>query len=218
MRYTAADAVRSHHWVPPVVTYAAFCAINLAGGGPAGPDALPALATTAAALFPISIWLTVVVGNCEDTVQAEITAAAVGGAVRALSAKLLVALSGAATIGTVATLITWAWSTNAKLADLGGLGAGELAQLLASAVGVGIGAWCIRPVLDRRAWVVLIGLCATMVEVLVPHCPPVRQFLVLFGEVKHPHLWAALGLISAESVLITATLVVGALRRGQSRV
>jgi len=74
-----------------------------------------------------------------------------------------------------------------------------------------------RPILDRRAWAVLIGVAVTMVEVLVPHCPPVRQFLVLFGQTGRAHLPVDIAFIAAQSVLVAAVLVVGALRWGQNR-
>ena len=74
-----------------------------------------------------------------------------------------------------------------------------------------------RPILDRRAWAVLIGLAVTMVEVLVSHCPPVRQFLVLFGQAEHANLCADIALIAVQSVVVATVLVAGALRWGEAR-
>jgi hypothetical protein len=216
-RYIAADTARSQRWLPPLLVYAVFCAFNLAADGSARGNALPTLATAAAALLPISIWLTVVIGNCEDPVQATITAATVGGEARLRFAKLLVALLAAAALGLVSTVVGWLDTSSLGVTGFRDLGAGLAAHLLAAVVGVAVGAWCMRPILDRRAWAVLIGLAATMVEVLVPHCPPVRQFLVLFGQAEPAHLAAGIALIALQSLLIAAVLVAGALRWGQAR-
>jgi hypothetical protein len=216
-RYIAADTARSQHWLPPILVYAFFCAFNLAADGSAPGNALPTFATAAAALLPISIWLTVVVGNCEDPVQATITAATVGGEARLRLAKLLVALLAATALGLVSTVVAWMDTSNFRFTDFGGLAAGLAANLLAAVVGVAVGAWCMRPILDRRAWAVLLAVAVSMVEVLVPHFPPVRQLLVLFGQVEPAHLAASIALIAAESVLIAAALVAGALRWGQAR-
>ncbi|HTT89685.1 MAG TPA: hypothetical protein VMF65_09010 [Acidimicrobiales bacterium] len=215
-RYIAADTARSQRWLPPLLVYAVFCAFNLAADGSAAGNALPTMATAAAALLPISIWLTVVVGNCEDPVQATITAATVGGEARLRLAKLLVALMAAAALGLISTVLAWLGTNNFGLTDFRALGAGLAAHLLAAVVGVAAGAWCMRPILDRRAWAVLTGLAVTMVEVLVPHCPPVRQFLVLFGPAEPAHLAAGIALIAVQSVGIAAVLVTGALRWGQA--
>jgi hypothetical protein len=216
MRYIASDAARSQHWFPPFFVYAVFCALNLADGSAAG-NALPTFADAAAALLPVSIWLTVVIGNCEDPVQATITAATAGGEARTRAAKLLIALTAAAAMGTLSTVVAWVGTTKPSFADLGSLVAGEVAHLLAAATGVAVGAWCMRPIVDRRAWAVLTGVAATMLEVLVPHCPPVRQILVLFGHATHPRLALSLLLVGAESGLMAMALVAGALRWGQSR-
>lgn len=216
-RYVLADVSRSQYWLPPLLTYAVICGFNLAVDGANSGNALPTFATAAAALLPISIWLTVAIGNCEDPVQATITAATVGGETRLRLAKLLVALLSCAALGLLSSLVAWLQTSNLTFTDFSGFAAGFAAHLVAAAVGVSVGAWCMHPILDRRAWVVLIGVAVTLVELLVPRFPPVRQFLVLFGRAAPAHLAAGLGVIAAESVLITAVLVAGAIRWGQSR-
>jgi len=218
MRYIAADASRSQHWLPPFLLYAVLCAVNLAMGGSAPGSALPTFATAAAALLPTAIWLTVAVGNSEDPVQVTITAVAAGSEARLRMAKLLVALTAAVALAVVSMICAGLGTASMKFGSVGDLAAGLAAHLMAAAVGVGIGAWCMRPVLDKRAWAVLTGVGATMFEVLVPGCPPARQTLVLFGETARPHFAATIALIGAESVAIAAALVAGALRCGRSKV
>lgn len=216
-RYVFADVARSQHWLPPLLVYAVICGFNLALDGGAPGNALPTFATAAAALLPIAIWLTVVVGNCEDPVQATITVATVGSEARCRLAKLLVALFGCVALGLLSTLVAWMDTSDLSFTDLSGLAAGFAAHLLAAVVGVAVGAWCMRPIIDRRAWAVLIAVAVTLVELLVPRFPPVRQFLVLFGRTP-ANLAAGIAFIAAESILITAVLVAGAIRWGRSRV
>lgn len=217
-RYVFADAARSQHWLPPFLVYAVFCAFNLAVDGSTRGDVLPTFATAAAALLPVSIWLTVAVGNCEDPVQATITAATVGGEARCRLAKLSVALLGCAALGLLSSVAAWLDTSNLSFTEFSGFAAGFAAHLLAAVVGVAVGAWCMRPILDRRAWAVLVAVAVTMIEIVVPSFPPVRQFLVLFGRAAPAHLAASIAFIAAESVLITAVLVAGSIRWGRSRV
>jgi hypothetical protein len=217
MRYLAADAARSQRWLPPFLAYATFCLLNLALDGSNAGNALPTFAGAATALLPIAIWVAVVVGNCEDPVQATITVATVGSEARVRVAKLLVAYAGCAAMGVMSMAVAWLDTSNATFTDLGGLAEGVAAHLIAAATGVAVGAWCMRPVLDRRAWAVLIGVFVTLAEVLVPHFPPVRQLLVLFNEARPAHLAATVALVGTESLLIGVVLVAGAVRWGQSR-
>lgn len=212
-RYVASDLARSQRWLPPMLAYLVLCLINLAIGGASRGNALPTFASAAAALFPVAVWLAVVTGNCEDPVQASITVAAVGSEAKVRLAKLLVAYAGCVALALLSTAMGWL-QTAAPLTDVG---AGLAAHLMAAVVGVSVGAWCMRPLLDRRAWAVLAGVVTTQAEVLVPHCPPVRQLLVLFGEVHPAPLATGLALVATESVLIAVILVTGALSLGRSR-
>jgi hypothetical protein len=212
-RYLASDLARSQRWLAPAFTYLVICLFNLAGSSAPG-DALPTYADAAAALFPVAIWVTVVVGNCEDPVQTAITVAAAGSETLVRLAKLLVALTACAAFAVVSMAIARSVTGAAPVPDLL---AGLAAHLIAATTGVAVGAWCMRPVLDRTAWAVLIGVLASLAEVLVPHCPPLRQMLVLLAADKPAHMATALGLIAGESVLIAAVAVVAALRLGRSR-
>jgi hypothetical protein len=217
MRYLGSDVARSQRWLAPFLAYATFCLFNLALDGSTAGDALPTFAADAAVLLPVAIWVAVVVGNCEDPVQATITVASVGSETKVRLAKLLVAYAGCAATGVVSTVVAWLDTNSMTLTDLNGLAAGLAAHLIAAATGVAVGAWCMRPILDRRAWAVLIGVFVSLAEVLVPHFPPVRQLLVLFGEARPAHLASTVTLIAVESVLIVAVLVASALRWGEAR-
>ena len=72
-RYLCSVVVRSQGWLAPVLVFAALCSVDVTIGGASTGNSLPTFATDAALLLPVAIWLTVVVGNCEDPVQAAIT-------------------------------------------------------------------------------------------------------------------------------------------------
>jgi len=213
-RYVASDVARSQRWLPPLVSYLVICLVNLSLDGSAAGNALPTFASAGAALLPVAIWLTVIVGNCEDPVQVAITVATVGSEARVRLTKLMVAYGGCGAMTVISMTIAWATAQGATLADVV---AGLATHLIAAAIGVAVGAWCMRPVLDRRAWAVLIGVFVSLAEVLVPHFPPDRQLLVLLGAARPVHLAGSLALIALESLVITSLLILAAVRFGQSR-
>ena len=104
-RYLASDVARSQRWLPPLLTYVVLCAVNAALDGGANGNALPTFASNGALLLPFAIWLTVVVGNCEDPVQAAITVATVGSETRVRLAKLTVSYAGCAVLALMSMAI-----------------------------------------------------------------------------------------------------------------
>ena len=213
-RYLCSVVVRSQGWLAPFLVFAALCSVDVAIGGASTGNSLPTFATDAALLLPVAIWLTVVVGNCEDPVQATITVVTVGSETRVRLAKLLVAYTGCVLLAVLSVVLAWATTGTPPLSTTL---EGFAAHLIAAATGVGVGALCMRPVLDRRAWVVLIGVFVTLAEVIVPNFPPDRQLLVLLGSARHAHLGTSLAAIAAESAAIAVVLVSAAIRVGQAR-
>jgi hypothetical protein len=212
-RYIASDVARSQRWLPPFITFVVICLVNLAMDGAAPGNALPTFADAGAALLPIAIWMTVIVGNCEDPVQVTITVATVGSETRVRLAKLLVAYAACGALAVMSMAMAWP-ATGASFADVG---AGLAAHLIAAAVGTAVGAWCMRPVLDRGAWAVLIAVFVSLGEILVPHFPPDRQLLVLLEAARPARLAGSLAMIALEALLISSVLVAGAVRFGRRR-
>ena len=110
---------------------------------------LPTYAMSAAALFFISTWLTVIVSNSESAVQEDVTATTVGGRTKVRLAKLLVAYLGCLVLAALALivppLITSAPTTLSQLL-VGGAAMGVTALF-----GVALGALCSRPIVQRSA-------------------------------------------------------------------
>lgn len=196
IRYLAADVLRGQRWMAPLLTFLVLCTLLDAGGGPVLGD----YGSTAAALLPVTLWLTMVVNQSEDPIQSSITVVTAGGGTRVRLAKLAVAFLGAAAMGVFAVL--WPLLSRHSVARTD-IGAGALAHLSTALVGVGVGALLSRPVLRRTAWAVLIATAVTLGEILIPHCPPGRQILGRLGA-DHPHdVAVSLLLITLESLALS---------------
>jgi hypothetical protein len=199
--YLAVDTFRSQRWVAPVLTFGAIVAIASAQSG----DVLPTYAITAAALLFIATWLSIVVVNNEDPIQQSITSVCTGNQYRVRIAKLLVAFVMAMALGVVGLIA-------APLASSSGvtgveLLAGFAAQLLTALTGVALGALCSRPLIVKRSWSVLLGAGVCLATVIVPHCPPTRQLLVLFNRSGEFALGLPVLVIALETLAISAAAV-----------
>lgn len=178
VQYLAADALRSQRWVAPLLAFLAGVAVFNVAGGPL----LTTYADTATVLLPVSVWLTVVVANSEDPVQAGITAVTVGGDLRLRLVKLLTAWSACAVVTAVAVLWPLLARSYAGRATGGDVAAGVAAHLLVAAFGVAVGSLGMRGVLGRVGYTVLTAAALCLADVLVPHAPPTRRILELFDD------------------------------------
>ena len=178
VHYLAADVLRSQRWVAPLLAFLAGVAVFNVAGGPL----LTTYADTATVLLPVSVWLTVVVANSEDPVQAAITAVTVGGDLRLRLAKLLTAWAGCAVITVVPVLWPLLARSYSGPASGGDVAAGVAAHLLVSLFGVAVGSLGMRAVLGRAGYMVLTATGLCLADVLVPHAPPARRILELFDD------------------------------------
>ena len=173
LRYFAADALRAQRWMAPVLLFVIAAVVLGAGPGPA----LPIYGATSAALLPAALWLTVAVINSEDPVQAAVTTVTAGGLLRARLARSAVAFGACLPLA----LLGAAWPlVTGHPAGLTVAAAGLAAHVLTSAAGLAFGSVLSRPVLDRRAWAVVIGVACCLAEVLVPGAPPAGQLVHAF--------------------------------------
>lgn len=205
IRYLGSDFLRSQRWAAPTVTYLVVVAISNWDRAPL----LSTYAITSTILMLAAIWLTFLVLGCEDPVQEAITQTAVGSDRRLLAGKLTVAYLAAAALGGAAVI--WplvARSYQPPLAAspvLEGLGA----HLVTALAGVGVGVFAQR-LIRRLGWVVLFSAGIGLMEVLVPHCPPARDLLVLF-EADHPRrITATIVTVAAETGAATVLLAYAA--------
>jgi hypothetical protein len=207
VRYVLADAVRGHRWVAPLLLFVAAEGILCATAG----DVLPTYAGVAVVMLFVSIWITVSFANAEDPMQFRVTAAGAGGAVKARLAKLLAALFAGVLLGSLGLIPPAALTSTPPTAW--DVASGFLAVVATCAGGVAIGAMCVRPIIWKTSWAVLCGVAGGLVTLLVPHCPPTRQILTLFGSATAMTRPTGLLLaVVAESLLLAVVLVLTSLQ------
>jgi hypothetical protein len=187
-RFTAASCLHAQRWLAPTIAYAVAVAGMFAAGG----DARANLSVSAAVLFPVAAWLTVVVLNDEDDDHAIVTAAIAGGMRRLRLAKL--GLAAAAGIALAAGGVIIASERAATPLASFDFAAGCLAAVAAVLGGVGVGALCARPYVKRSGSALSVILATTLVVLLVPDAP---LHLVLSGLGGHALRWGTLAAGSA---------------------
>jgi hypothetical protein len=202
MRYLASDALRAGRWVGPGVLFLIVTVSGTAVGG----SALGGYGLTATAVFPVAVWLTVIVLNSEDPVQAQITTAVVGSPLAVRSAKLAVSFLACQLLTGVG--VGWPLLTGHP-ASAGEVLAGTVGHALTSLAGVAFGSLLGRPVVRTPGWAVLIGVAGFLVEVLVPGFPPVRPIAVAFSDASEvsTSLIRLLAVVALETVVGAAVLV-----------
>ncbi len=172
LSYQTALLVRSQRWLPPFILYAAFLGIGVQGGQPV----LDSLGFTAAGLLPVAAWLVrICVTNEPPAARGCVSAAAGPG--RAHLAALLVALTAAALVGTVATVVVALISDpvsadhQTRVSRLPAGAAGLLATLACALLGTAVGALTTWPLLRSTGRAVPAMLLAALLAVVVTGSP-----------------------------------------------
>ncbi|AXX29534.1 hypothetical protein KCV87_09330 [Actinosynnema pretiosum subsp. pretiosum] len=210
VRYLVADVARGQRFLPPVLLLLAVLAMLYAGDAGEAPQSYIG---SSALLYPVSVWLAVVVAGTEDPVRHAVTTTAAGWARTRVGVALaaLVWACGAAVVGTLAPVLTQP-RPYPPLVVLTGLAA----NLVCAVAGVGVGLLCARPVLVRAGWTAVAALALTVAAYPLGVTPPVGAVLgALGGRVElGPALgWSA---VIASGLVVAATLaawVIGS-RRG----
>ncbi|MFI9168050.1 ABC transporter [Streptomyces lincolnensis] len=172
LRYQTALLLRSQRWLPPFILYVVFLGVGVQGGQPV----LDSLGYAAAALLPVAAWLVRICVSGEPPAAQHCVAAAVGPG-RAHLARLLVALGGAAVLGTVATVVV-TWISDPASSDhqtrvpvLPAGAAGLLAALACALLGTAVGALTTWPVLRTTGRAVPALLLAALLSLVVSGSP-----------------------------------------------
>ena len=206
IRYVGAGCIASHRWFPPAVTYGLALVATDAAGGPM----LPTLATSAAILLPVSAWMTVTTVNFEDPAHSALTAACLGGVVRARVGALLAALVGSLLLVVPSMLL--AYASNHSDFGIRAMGVGIVMHFLTAFAGVSVASLCVQPVIRSRGWTAALLLAATTVFLVVPGLPPIRALLQLVDSDQPPHLGGGLAGVGLETVGASVLCVVVAMR------
>ena len=95
--------------------------------------------------------------------------------------------------------------------------AGVVGHLLTVTFGAAVGAMLARPVVERAGTTFLVVGVVTLVQTVVPNCPPTRQLLELFDESPPRDLVIRLVSTAGQTVAIAAALVAAALVAAKRR-
>ncbi|WP_112261636.1 hypothetical protein [Lentzea terrae] len=205
VRYLAADVLRGQRFLAPLLVF--LGSLGMLFAYDPGPQ-LAAFSGSAALIYPIGAWLTVVVATSEDVVRREITVVSAGGWPRVLAAVAVTAVVFGLAFAVVATV----WPVVASprpysfLQVLAGLGVHSVAALL----GVGVGLMFSRPVFDSIGRTVLVVFGVVVMTYPLGRHTPLGWVLDALGDntVTLPILWAG---------LIGFGLVAGAVALGARR-
>lgn len=199
-RYALADYLRSQRYLPLLVTYLGFLAVFHAFQG----SILPGYGAGAAALLPISVWLTLSLHHTEDPLHTTVTAVNAGGYRRVLFGKTYAVLVCMVVLTGVGVL--WPALLTGRPPAASDLAAGFCAHLTCGLTGIALGTCCIRPLIKRQGYAfaaaALLSLTALVGRWLTPVNETVRLLsaapprpsateLLLLASWSLVMLWAA---------------------------
>ncbi|CCH30400.1 hypothetical protein ABZ816_17020 [Actinosynnema sp. NPDC047251] len=199
VRYLLADVLRTQRYLPPLLVFAAVLAMFNAGD--AGPPP-SAYAGSTAFLYPVAVWLTIVVATAEDPVRRAVTVVTAGGWGRSQAAVAILSCLLVTVVAAFAALLPVL--TQSRPYPPGTVALGFAALLVAGVVGVGVGVLCARPVITQHGWSVLAAAALVVLAYLFGQTPPIGNVLGALGHEYDlvPHL--------AVSGACAVVLVVGA--------
>ncbi|WP_033441393.1 hypothetical protein [Saccharothrix sp. NRRL B-16314] len=197
VRYLLVDVLRTQRWLPPLLVH--FAVLGMLYASDAGPP-LPAYAGTCVLVYPVSVWLTVVIGTAEDPVRRTVTVVTAGGWARAqaaVTALSVLAALGLALIAALAPVVT-----QPRPYPPGTVAQGFAALAVCALVGVGVGVLCSRPVITQTGWSVLAATALVALVFLFGRTPPVGN--VLWSLSHDDGVTSALTLSGVLAVLFVA--------------
>jgi hypothetical protein len=209
--YTWSNVARSQRWVPPLVLFGAVLAIFSASTG----SVLPSYSGVAASLLFIATWVSLIFANTEDAIQVAVTQTAAGSRAKVRLAKLLAAYLFAVVLGLLGLVGPAVASPSGVTLSAVLIGASEMA--ITALAGVAIGALCSRPIIKRTAWAFFSAIIGCLVIVLVPHCPPTDQLILLFDHTRPQHVPLAMIAIAGETVALAFVMISASLRVAKAR-
>jgi hypothetical protein len=172
VRYVLADVLRTQRWLPPLLVHLAVLGMLYASD--AGPP-LPAYAGTCVLVYPMSVWLTVVISTAEDPVRRTITVVTAGGWARAQAAVTTLSVLAALGLALIAALVPVV--TQPRPYPPGTVAQGFAALAVCALVGVGVGVLCGRPVITQPGWSVLAATALVALVFLFGSTPPIGNVL-----------------------------------------
>jgi hypothetical protein len=178
IRLVLAIFARRLTWLPPFVTLVALLAITYGIPG----SAMSSYAFVAMFISAFSVWVTVLVGSCDDEGHRQMVVAQLGSIRRAHTERAITTtalVAAAAVLCTLAPVVAGSLRMSAEgdpplPSNLVILGSGFAVQFAFGLIGVGVGSFLHRPILQRTAPGALAGIG---VGIALPFVPPVLAVL-----------------------------------------
>ncbi|GAA3886234.1 hypothetical protein GCM10022243_58780 [Saccharothrix violaceirubra] len=202
VRYLLADVLRAQRFLAPSLLFGAV--LGMLYSSDAGPP-LPAYAGACALIYPVAVWLTVVIATAEDPVRRSVTAATAGWA-RTQAAVTLLSAAGATALAVLATVVPVLTQSRPYPVDVVGLGFAGL--LVCGLTGVGVGVVCSRPVIVPPGWSVLAASGLVALAFVVGRVPPFGAVLGVLADgdaTSRVAVSAACALIFVTAATVLAT-------------
>jgi len=201
IRFTIRLLGRSMRWVAPAIVYLLWVGLILANPGPASSNAVAALPVHAMVLC----WLSVVIGNIDDTGHRELCTALIGSPSRLLLTRAASAVVVALVASTVAAAALMVFSVPRSV-SVGGSAAVFALELAGCIVGVGIGSALHRPMV-RHVGLTVVGAVAALLACLA--VPPVTHLLreIDAGDTGASYLLLASASVAAAALAGSAALL-----------
>lgn len=206
VRYLAADVLRGQRFLAPLLVF--LGSLGMLFAYDPGPQ-LAAFSGSAALIYPIGAWLTVVVATSEDVVRREITVVSAGGWPRVLTAVAVTAVLFGLAFAVVATV--WPVVASPRPYTFAQVLAGLGAHVVSVVLGIGVGLLFARPVFESIGRTVLAVFTVVVMTYPLGRYTPFGWVLDALGDnqVTLSVLWAG---------VIGAVLVAGAVALGVRRV
>jgi hypothetical protein len=193
--------VRSQRWVAPLLAYVVVVVVSNANHA----SLMSTYAGTATFLFFAAVWFSFVALGCEDPVQATVTTVTMGSDQTVYATRLFVCEVGGLGLAMFATVWPLVVRSYAPPLHPSQVPEGLVAHAITASFGVSVAAVA-RALVTRPGWVMLVGCGLGLLEIRVPHMPPVRQVLATF-DADHPHAVASsLAATCAETAVISVLL------------
>ncbi|MBP2337072.1 hypothetical protein JOF41_003250 [Saccharothrix coeruleofusca] len=211
VRYLLADVLRSQRFLAPVMVFLAVLGMLYASD--AGVP-LVAYAGSCVLIYPVAVWLTVVVATAEDPVRRSVTVVAAGGWGRVQGAVAVSAALCACLLALVATGVPVLTQSRPYPPEVVAQGFG--AHLVCGLTGVGVGLLCARPVITRLGWGVLAATALVVLPFPLGRVPPVGSVLGALNDQRDVLPVLLVSGACALALLVIATLTATRLgpRRG----
>ncbi|MFI9812086.1 hypothetical protein [Saccharothrix variisporea] len=176
VRYLLADVLRTQRWLPPLLLFGAVLAmLNSSDAGPP----LSAYAGMCVFVYPVAVWLTIVIATSEDPVRRTVTVATAGW-LRVHAAVTV--LSGLAVLFVAALATVVPLLTQPRPYPLPVVAVGFAAMVVCGLTGVGVGVLCTRPVVTQPGWTVLLAVALVVAAFVFGQVPPIGNILGALGH------------------------------------